>query len=42
MQKILLVIKVDSYESEPCVVDDLLNFLIGLRKEPLAKEGKSR
>jgi hypothetical protein len=33
-QKIPVVVEVDSYECEPCVVDDSLNLPIALRKEP--------
>jgi hypothetical protein len=35
-----VLVEVDSYESEPCVVDDSLNLPIALRKEPRATAGK--
>jgi hypothetical protein len=35
-----VVVEVDSYESEPCVLDDSLNLPIALRKEPRATVGK--
>jgi hypothetical protein len=35
-----VVVEVDSYESEPCVLDDSLNLPIALRKEPRATAGK--
>jgi hypothetical protein len=39
-QQIPVVVEVDSYESEPCVVDGSLNLPIALRKEPRAMTGK--
>jgi hypothetical protein len=39
-QKIPVVVEVDSYECEPCVVDDSLNLPIALRKEPRATARK--
>jgi hypothetical protein len=39
-QQILVVVEVDSYESEPCVLDDSSNFPVALRKEPRAIAGK--
>jgi hypothetical protein len=35
-----VVVGVDSYESEPCGLDDSLNLPIDLRKEPRATAGK--
>jgi hypothetical protein len=39
-QQIPVVVEVDAYESEPCVLDDSLNLPIALRKEPRAAAGK--
>jgi hypothetical protein len=39
-QQIPVVVEVDSYESEPCVLDDSLNFPIALKKEPRATSRK--